>query len=416
MTEMARRGSPELGAAIAAGPAVRREHDVVVPGVAFASVLRLAALAAATVGALSIAISRTADKQSFVFPGSVLVISAVVLSHGYLAGLARLGGRRFVSIRPALATLVRLVFLIVYVASWIDLSRGRQLELALPISTAIAADVVQTIWTMRTPPPGWRRLRESAWIKLGLVIAIAVIAAAILIHSEKLVAAIALFLGVTLLTFVQVRLLTSLRDRSAAVIDRSDLAQAAEHKRRSDWMHDEVISLLTGVQMKFEHQHLDAKGVSLELRALDHQLRLRQSEEALRSGAVTLGDLLQPYLRFVENFGGCVTEAPAFESASCRVGEYDGRRVQRVFGVTIPNAVAAGASEVAIRFRLDLERSSLVVEVEDDGGGFDWTQLRAGGGLDTLRRDVGPEHMTFESAPSGTRIVVELSLPTMVMT
>jgi hypothetical protein len=384
-------------------------------GLCFASFFGLAGLAMAILGAASVAAAHKSEGQNYVFAAAALAASGATLSYPHIATLTQVFFRRSPSSRAGRTVSIRTLALFVFTTAWLLLTNGRQPELALPLSAAAAADLARAVWTPAIGPVEWSEFRTSPLAKSHLVGVAALSALAILLPSRRALTLCLLTSVVLGLAILELHLLTNLRIRSNGFADRRDLVNA-EHKRRSDWMHDEVISLLTGVQMKFEHQHLDAKGVSLELRALDHQLRLRQSEETLRSGAATLGDLLQPYVRLIENLGARVTEAPAFESASCRVGEYDGRRVQRVFGVTIPNAVAAGASEVAIRFRLDLERSSLVVEVEDDAGGFDWTQLRAGGGLDTLRRDVGPECMTFESAPSGTRIVVNLSLPTMVMT
>ena len=409
-------GRPGLGAAEEPNPLVSNEPGGAAAVLCFASFFGLTGLAMATLSAVSVAVSEKSGNSNYVVAIAALGGSVAVLSYPHIATLTHVFHRRSPPSRSGVAIFLRTLALIVYATAWLHLTNYRQLELVLPLSGAAAGDLAQAMWMPDGRHVEWSEFRGSRLAKSYLVSLFGLGALAILLHSRRMIIICVLSYAVVGLAILELRMLTYLQDRSFGLADRRDLAQAAEHKRRSDWMHDEVISLLTGVQMKFERQHLDAKGVSLELGALDHQLRLRQSEEALRSGAVTLGDLLQPYLRFIENLGARVTEAPAFESASCRVGEYDGRRVQRVFGVTIPNAVAAGASEVAIRFRLDLERSSLVVEVEDDAGGFDWTQLRAGGGLDTLRRDVGPECMTFESAPSGTRIVVNLSLPTMVMT
>jgi signal transduction histidine kinase len=79
----------------------------------------------------------------------------------------------------------------------------------------------------------------------------------------------------------------------------------------------------------------------------------------------------------------------------------------------VANAVEAHSSTVRTRsstvaLRLDVAEGEIVVEVEDNAGGFDLADVPLGRGLDRLRADLGPDALSAEQTSEGTIIVARI--------
>ena len=140
---------------------------------------------------------------------------------------------------------------------------------------------------------------------------------------------------------------------------------------------------------------------------LESSLRLRQLDEALASDRAQLAEVLQPYVRLAQDHGVDVVEVPRFGEAHIPVTGTTGRLIKRALGVLVPNAIAAGAGQLA--FRIATTPNGFAVEVEDDAGGFDLGSVPAGRALDALLRDLGPDRVTRVGVDGGSclRVVVE---------
>jgi hypothetical protein len=95
-----------------------------------------------------------------------------------------------------------------------------------------------------------------------------------------------------------------------------------------------------------------------------------------------------------------LTEVPTYETGAMLLPPDAGRQVQRAMGVLTANAIQAGARRIAIRTWL--EAGGLVVEVEDDAGGFDVSRRIPGRGLDGLSRDLGADRLELVPTDTGT--------------
>jgi hypothetical protein len=112
-------------------------------------------------------------------------------------------------------------------------------------------------------------------------------------------------------------------------------------------------------------------------------------------------------VRLAQDHGVEVVEVPRFDDVGITVHGRTGHLVQRALGVLVPNALAANASRLG--FRIGVEANEIVVEVEDDAGGFDLASIPAGRGLDGLRRDLGPGRVTCERVADGSRVRVTIA-------
>lgn len=187
-------------------------------------------------------------------------------------------------------------------------------------------------------------------------------------------------------------------DRRARAAAKAAAADA--HERLAHWLHDDLTTSLRFVQVAVRSGESDTEEVAAELARLDHRLRLHQVDEMLATGTVQLAQVLQPYVRLAQAQGVEVVDVPRFDAASTSLRGETGRLVQRVFGVLVPNAIAAGAKQLALR--VTTEDASVVVEVEDDAGGFDLAAVPAGRGLDGLRDELGEGNLTCVRTDRGS--------------
>ena len=206
--------------------------------------------------------------------------------------------------------------------------------------------------------------------------------------------AIAIALGVV--TFAQALEHRSAEERLATERD----TRASEHRERAHWIHDDVCSELRYVRLRIEHGTMAGADVSSALDELDHRLRLRQLDELLASGTVRLADLLQPFVRTLQDRGVRVWDVPTFEEADRVVRERPARDIRRALSVLVMNGVNAGATEMAIRCRAT--PPDMVLEVEDDAGGFDLDDTQPGRGLEVLRRELGAESLWVNRTVAGS--------------
>lgn len=316
--------------------------------------------------------------------------------------------------RPYVAAMLRLSAALTFVVCWLVLAPLAALPLLSLLGVVVGGEAAVTARSLGVPvePRRWLAHFLRSWLHVGFLTA--VIVALVLDRQPEAVRTVA---GLMVVAYASVLLaLATARwaDGALATVERRADDQLQRHaenedRRRSHWLHDDVLGMLTGVQMRLEREQWDTATTAAELRWLDHQLRLRQTEEIVRSGTATIGEVVQPYLRHAQNLRVTVSEVPAWEVASLRLDQRDARRVQRVFGVAVPNALAAGATTIAIRVG-NPAPGLLVLEVEDDAGGFDVDLRIPGRGLDVLERELPPGALELRRTTGGTVVRAELAV------
>jgi hypothetical protein len=172
------------------------------------------------------------------------------------------------------------------------------------------------------------------------------------------------------------------------------------HRDQAHWLHDDVCSELGYLRLRLQDGPIDTDTLRHCLDDLDHRLRIRQIDEILDGGPARLGEIMQPYIRVAQSNGVELIDVPTYETGAMLLPPAAGRQVQRAIAVLTANAVQAGARQIAIR--TELEPGGLIIEVEDDAGGFDVTRLTPGRGLDGLAHDLGPERLELVRTRRGT--------------
>jgi signal transduction histidine kinase len=200
------------------------------------------------------------------------------------------------------------------------------------------------------------------------------------------------------------RLRRALDHRTTAI---ANAAAADAHERMAHWLHDDLTTSLRSMHVRLRSARIDREDVAAELERLDHRLRLRQVDEMLATGTVQLAQILQPYVRLAQAHGVDVVDVPRFDEASTTLEGPSGRLVQRALGVLVPNAIAAGAGQLAIKVATD-DPAELSIEVVDDAGGFDLAMAPAGRGLDGLRDELGDGNLTCVATDTGSRLCVRI--------
>jgi hypothetical protein len=406
-------GDLDLWLAFAAGPAVWADDDE--PG----GLELLGVLLVAVVGGLAllpvVARAPRLEEQSSVAAAVIGVILGAALLSVVPMSLA-LGhpAPGLLTHRPYVAALLRVVGAVGFVVCWLTLSPVWAFPLLSLLGVVGGGEAAVTARSLgvRVDPRGWLARALKSWMHLGFLTGVALV-----IVNDPTLETAYVAVGVMVVSYASLGVAVATAawvDRTLAAIDRrADLRleqyAEGEDRRRSHWLHDDVLGMLTGVQMKLEREQWDSATTAAELRWLDHQLRLRQSDEILRSGAATVSEVIQPYLRYAQNMKVTVAEVPAWEVGSLRLDEADARRVQRVFGVAVPNALAAGATWLAFRVGA-IGTDTLVVEVEDDAGGFDTSTLVPGRGLAVLERELQPDTLRLRRTASGTLVHAELQV------
>lgn len=339
------------------------------------------------------------------------IVAAVVAVDPLGVALGRMGSPGTFGWRVAwrgAAFLVLLVAVAVVLPGWRAVA-------ALPLGVVAGADVCLTVWALGIqlrPTFWWRRFLLSP-IHLGVLGALT---AMLLVRSSNdttwqiigLYAAMQLGVVVAGVTMaVQDRLSTALIDEETA--QRDDVIDA-ERRQRVHWLHDDVLSeiRLTTLRVQAGDGHRDT--VAAELQDLDHRLRLRQLDELLDGGSARLADILQPHVRRAQALGVEITDVPSLDAAGRVVDVPTGRLFARAVSMLLSNAINAGASRIAIRMHVD--DCTVLLEVTDDAGGFDFDARPAGRGLDQLATELGDGHVTRIPVDGGSTMQVRLPLGT----
>jgi signal transduction histidine kinase len=182
-------------------------------------------------------------------------------------------------------------------------------------------------------------------------------------------------------------------------------------QRLAHWLHDDLTTSIGFLQRGLQSGGAGVEDAAAELGRLDHRLRLRQLDEMLATGTVQLAQVLQPYVRLAQAQGVEVVDVPRFDAGSATLHDPTGRLVQRALGVLVPNAITAGATQLALRVRND-GAATLVIEVEDDAGGFDLATAPAGRGLDGLCDELGDGSLSCARTEQGSCLRVHIPLTT----
>jgi len=186
--------------------------------------------------------------------------------------------------------------------------------------------------------------------------------------------------------------------------------KADQHRSRAHWIHDDVCSELRFTRMQLEQQQIDTTGLLHALADLDHRLRLRQLDEQVDSGHVRIAEVVQPFVRTLQDRGIDIVDVPPYDVANTSLTPATARAARHALSVLVTNAIQARATRVSIRCTVTPGR--LLVEVEDDAGGFHLEDIPVGRGLDGLRHDLavpgGPPPIEVEATIDGTCVRVRV--------
>ena len=200
----------------------------------------------------------------------------------------------------------------------------------------------------------------------------------------------------------------ALRHHQRAVEAERIEADAAERRRRANWIHDELLSELRLARLRIETTEGGTRQALAELMDIEHRLRIRQLDAELEAGGTRLAEIVQPFVRMVIGAGCRIEGVPPAEVAGTWIDAASGYELKRFFGVAVPNALLAGATLVVFEVVLDGRR--LVVRIRDDAGGFDPSQVQLGRGRERLERELGPARLTTLVDTTGTTCSCEFEL------
>lgn len=178
----------------------------------------------------------------------------------------------------------------------------------------------------------------------------------------------------------------------------------AERRARAHWLHDNVCADLRLVSMKVETSDLSRRAILGLLDQFDHQIRLRQLEELMATGEVSVAELLQPYIRRCQAHGADVAGLPTFETASIALSTEPARLLARAAANLTSNALNAGATQVG--FSIDCDGPMLTLRVDDNAPTTTSPQLVPGRGLWKLREDLRPGDVQFGPGNSRGHFVI----------
>jgi signal transduction histidine kinase len=409
------RQRADMTLAIAAGPRYWRDRQPSPTDIA-AAALQVVALAAIVSIALFSGTALTptnGGRWSDWSLAGVLLLGAVILGRPSLllladptsrAASAPLGGIWGVAL--ARATTVT-AFLVV----WVTDMRGVSLTVAWLVGVVGGCEAAMTLWALGValePRSMWRGFVTSS-VHIGVVGGLG-FELLLTRGSDHWWTVLALYLSVHIALVAAVTTIWIVESIRRAVRTSTDEAvntdRATSARDRAHWLHDDVCSELRLVQVQLETGRIAPHDVADALRALDDQLRVRQLDEVLESGSVRLAEIIQPYVRRAQNAGTIVTDVPRFAEAALVLDARRGRMLQRGTAIFVTNAVQAGAAHLAIRVRVDALAGELVLEIEDDAGGFDIDATPSGRGLDNLRHQIGDDTVRLERTSHGTRAVL----------
>ena len=171
-------------------------------------------------------------------------------------------------------------------------------------------------------------------------------------------------------------------------------ALEAEHHDRANWIHDDVLGELRLARLRLERGETSSQELLAELDGIEHRLRLKQVDEVIRAGAATVAEILQPFLRMARSHGVDLVRVPTYETGALRVSATVGQAAQALLRCR-HHERRPGRRAHAVD-RCPPEHDVLVVEVEDDAGGYERSSEHQGRGLDCLLRELGPGTVTVD--------------------
>jgi hypothetical protein len=282
---------------------------------------------------------------------------------------------------------------------------------AWPLGSVVGCECILTAWALGVElngPAWWWRFQRSS--VHGGVVLVCVITVAL--GPERLGEVLAVFVTFQVITLSAAVTCQGLDTMRHVFVSRDErlrrTALADGHKRLAYWIHNAVTTPLRDVRLRLQAGNLTPAEMVAALERSEHELRLRQIDEVLATGTIELAELLQPHVRRAQDSGVVVTEVPRFAEAGVTVEGDVGRLVHRALDVLVPNAIAAGARQLA--FRVSADPGEVAVEVEDDAGGFDLALVPAGRALHGLQQDLGADRVTCTRTTLGSR--VRVTVPT----
>lgn len=281
-----------------------------------------------------------------------------------------------------------------------------------PVGLAWAANGALALWAVGIQPialSGLRRLLSSP-VSIGVAAAfVSFILAGI--RSDVVVVGLTT-MATSALTLAIAGATVALFDNAYATEQRV-LAEAEhrvvvrEHRRRAQWVHDRVCAEVRRLRLLHATHAMTLDEVGSALDELDHRFRLIQLDELITGGEASVADLLQPFVRDLQNHSISITEVPTAEEGDLVLAAPVAAQVRQVLANLCSNALNAGATRVGLRVGRD--DGHLVVTVSDDAGGFDH-QLPIGRGLDRLRRQLGDGALVLSRTATGTQAECRIAL------
>jgi hypothetical protein len=389
-------GSPtDLGLALLAGPAhwLGGGRSITTPILAVGLVEAVAIVGlGTTVASLWLTAANPPD------PGSWLWLTLTVLGVVALACplVLRLAGGVVARLPLAVSVLLRLLGIVLLVAMSTPLLSGWRTLLWWPACVVLGADVSLTVRAL-----GRAETVAPLWSVVAAVIVTAVVAGDGWLRSLALVALVtdAFVVGGYVLSSVFLRVMARY-ERELARSRRS--AVELEHLDRAHWIHDEVLGELRLARVQMQSGEATIADVRRELEEIEHRLRLKQVDQVLRTGRASVAEIMQPFLRMAQAHGATLVRVPSYEVGSIKVSETTGKTLKRCFSVPVTNALLAGARELSLDVRL--ERDELVVEIEDDAGGYVPSDEHHGRGLTGLRGELGEDAVGVVSSNGHTTV------------
>lgn len=284
-----------------------------------------------------------------------------------------------------------LAYLMLIVGTAALLSRSRFLG-AIPLGLLGGSDAVLTLWAVGIAPAPLRWAKSFLFSTVHFGVLGAMLAAVWVESGNDAVTAllgiyVAMWLGVVvaLAAVVGMHRLSELVDVQQAAKEQA--VRDRERRLRAHWLHDDVLSEVRLSTLRLQGAD-DVDAARVELRDLDHRLRLRQLDEVIRGGATHLYEILQPHLRRIQSLGVTVSRVPPLELTDRTVDEDAAELFHRAVSVLVSNSLNAGASRIGIGLR-PLGTGRIELSVSDDAGGFDLAAAPPGRGLAQLRHDLG---------------------------
>jgi signal transduction histidine kinase len=403
----------DLRVALLTGAAGWRDRDSSYTGAELAAMAVLLACVAAVVTVLLVSAGLPAGSAAVVGAArwGVAVVGGLTLVLAVAPSFAWPMGWRPRRAGPTLGfAVVRVSAVMLVVGCWTALLGPVAPAPIWVLGSVVGCEYTLTAWVLeaRTSGRSWWWNFQRSTVHLGIwVVSIAVAIANAdrigdLLRIPLSFQVIALAAAVT--CYGLERLRVALDQRTSAIAHAS---AADAHERLAHWLHDDLTTSLRSMHLRLRTARIDTEGVAAELERLDHRLRLRQLDEMLATGTVQLAQILQPYVRLAQAHGVDVVDVPRFDEASTTLDGPAGRMVQRALGVLVPNAISAGATELAIKVATD-DPAQLSIEVVDDAGGFDLAKAPAGRGLDGLRTELGDRNLTCVATGRGSRLGVRI--------